>query len=222
MPYPQDLIGRFLEYRIDPGGAAGTGVMIPVNRILSDQTAAANLVVYNGLPAAHPPGFFQIMPAGLPAWNFTFLKYIAGAITIAPWGGNLLTGPMTGCYLCKYTQAGATFLAHIGTANDTNSPESIEVKTAWLAFLGKPAVTNVSGIAPDDAYSRDEFAQHMQAGVAPAVCGYFNGVTAYSLMFAPIRADRNSRHQPMVKVVALKQMQMQPWSAIAALRTFRV
>jgi len=214
MPYPQDLVGRFVAYRIDPGGTMNLGMQGQlVNGLLPGQTTAAAVAVYTGTP-------FNNTNA---PWNFTFLKYYAGAVTTAPLGGGpVMTGPMTGCYLCKYTQGGAQGLAHIGTANAVDSAESIAVKTAWKTFVARNDVSQVTGGTPFDYFTTGEFrAAMLSPSAIPSVVGYFDGGASYAMLLAPVPQNMNPP-VPMLKVAGLKSMTLQPWATIAGLRTFRM
>ncbi len=214
MPYPQDLLGKYVDYRIDPGGSRTAGMAL-VNGVLPGQTTNAMVNVYNG-DAVNTPGLN-------PVWNFAFLKYIAGAVTTASLAGAVLTGPMSGCYLCKYTQNGQPGLAHVGTANSPDSADSVAAKTAWLAFVGLPGVSAVTGGSPFDYFTTSEYqAAMLSPGLIPSVCGYFAGGSAYAMLFAPLPVTMNGLGgRRLLKVAGVKAMTLQPWSTIAAMRTFR-
>jgi len=196
-----------------------------VDGLLPRETAPETVLVYTG-QAPNPQGVIP-MVAHSPTWNFTFLKYVAGAVTTAPLTGPVLTGPMSGCYLCKYTRRGQQTLAHIGTANGENSRESIASKTAWKRFVTQPDVNALTGVSSvtggnaSDYFATSEFAAAMIDGQIPQVMGYFDAGLAYAMMLAPLPAHKNSLGRPMLKVVAIKPMTLQPWSSIAALRTWQ-
>jgi hypothetical protein len=227
VPYPQDLAGKYLDYQVDPGRTMIGGTAM-VDGVLPRETTAATVQVYTG-QAPGPHGLIP-MVAHPPPWTFTFLKYVAGAVTTAPLTGPVLTGPMSGCYLCKYTRRGQQGLAHIGTANAENSTESVAAKTAWKRFVTQPdvnALTGVSSVTGGNA--SDYFAvSELEAakiggklGKLPQVVGYFDGGSAYAMLLAPLASHQNSLGRPMLKVAAIKAMTLQPWSTIAAMRTWR-
>jgi hypothetical protein len=220
MPYPADLVGKYINYRVDPGRNNADGLAL-VNGVLPGQTTPAAVSVYTG---GAPNGLGVIpMAAHFPNWNLTFLKYVAGAVTTASLAaGSVLTGPMSGCYLCKYTQVGAQALAHVGTANAPDSVESVAAKTAWVTFAGRADVSAVSGATPFDYFTTNEYmAAIVVTGHVPLVAGYFDGGFSYSMLLAPVPPTKNSLGVALLKVAALKTMTMQPWATIAAMRTFR-
>jgi hypothetical protein len=239
MAYPQDLVGKFVAYRIDPGGSMTPALAgLKVNEVLPGQVMPANVAVYTTSPApvmgghrapqpAMQMGQHRVLPTALPftnlnaPWNFTFLKYVAGGVTVAPLTTPVLTGPMSGCYLCYYTRAGVQHLAHVGTANAPDSAESVAAKTDWKAFVARPDVSLVTGGSPFDFFSTAEFqAAMMDPSSIPQVCGYFAGGTAYAMLLAPVPKSKQPP-VPLMKVASVKTMTMQPWGTIAALRTFR-
>jgi hypothetical protein len=239
MPYPQDLVGKYINYRVDQGGSLNASLAASmVNGVLPGQTTAAtNVGVYNTGPAfgghrAAAPAPAMVNPNQLvvhsvgAGWSFTFLKYIAGAVTIAPIAaGGIMTGPMSGCYLCKYTE-GSVNLAHIGTANDPTSDATIDVKNAWKAFVARPAVLTVSGASPFEHYSTAEINASVFGGRlltpvdAPMVVGYFDMNAAYAILLAPVPAANNPPGLTLLKVAGVKTMTLQPWATIAALSRF--
>lgn len=227
MPYPQDLAGKYLDYQVDPGRTMIGGTAM-VDGVLPRETTAATVQVYTG-QAPGPHGLIP-MVAHPPPWTFTFLKYVAGAVTTAPLTGPVLTGPMSGCYLCKYTRLGQQSLAHIGTANGENSRESIAAKTAWKRFVTQPDVHGLTGVSfvtggnASDYFVESEYDAAKiggKLGRPPQVAGYFDAGAAYAMLLAPLAPHENSLGRPMVKVAAIKTMTLQPWSTIAAMRTWR-
>ena len=227
MAYPQDLVGKFIHYTVDPGGTAGTTPgLVHVNGLVTGQTTAATVSVYRLLTGPAAGGHrtaavaSQFVNMNVP-WSFTFLKYLAGAVTTAPLGGPLLTGPMSGCYLCCYTQAGQQGLAHIGTANAPDSDESIAAKTAWTTFVSRADVSGITAANPFDYFSTTEFqAAMLSPSAIPHVVGYFAAGSAWAMLLAPV--PQNMRPPvALLKVAGVKPMTMQPWATIAAMRTFR-
>ena len=189
------------------------------------QTTAAMVAVYAKGPAigprGAPPGAINFVNTNVP-WNFTFLKYMGGAVTTASLANAVLTGPMSGCYLCKYTQGGQQNLAHIGTANAPDSAASVAVKAAWRTFVARADVSMVTGATPFDYFETAEFkAAMLSAASIPLVVGYFAAGSAYAMLLAPVPANMDSLNLGLLQVASVKSMTMQPWSAIAAMRTFR-
>src|SRR5262245_27070643 len=66
--------------------------------------------------------------------NFRWLPWIPGAIAETPLAGvDVLTGPMSGCWLVTYRRGGQTFAGHLGT--DVADPTgTAAVNNAWNAF----------------------------------------------------------------------------------------
>jgi hypothetical protein len=133
-----------------------------------------------------------------------------------------MTGPMSGCYLCKYNQGGQK-LAHIGTAHNLESPGSIAAKTAWLTFVARGDVSGVTGGSPADYFPFGEIKAAMNVGdPIPQIVGYFAAGSAYAILLGAVRSNQNPPGLNLLKVLAVKTMTMQPWSSIAAMRRFRL
>ncbi len=225
MAYPQDLEGKYIQYKVDPGGAGGFTSKTPLaDRILANRTVAANAPVYTcdaGLKSRQRiKGGFKFVNTNIP-WNFTFLKYVAGAVTTAPLAGPVVTGPMSGCYLCRFNQGGLK-MSHIGTAD--LEEESMAVKRAWLGLVAGRDVSNVVGGSPNDYFSPTERQNAMLCFDfdATTIVGYFTPADAYAILLAKVPALMVQSGLSLSHVAAVKKMTLQPWSSIAAMRRFRV
>ena len=136
-----------------------------------------------------------------------------------------MTGPMSGCYLCRYNENGIN-LAHIGTANDPLSDDTIAVKAAWRAFVAMPNVTSVVGGNPFEYFTPSEIGAAVYGGRLagpndnPFVVAYFDTQDAYSMLLAPVPQANSPAGLTLLKVAAVKKMTLQPWSSIAALPKF--
>ncbi len=66
---------------------------------------------------------------------YRWLAYLAGRTATTPLaGGDVLTGPMSGCLIALWTDGG-TKIAHVGTI-DNNPPASTKVKRSFAAEAG--------------------------------------------------------------------------------------
>jgi hypothetical protein len=214
MLHPRDLLGKYVNYAMDPGGSSSSRGL--VNGLLPDQTTKMSVAIYEGGEPKAAADTHRV-------WTFTFLKYCPGFITFTPLvEGAVLTGPMSGCYLCKYNRLGQK-LAHIGTAHSMTSQESVNAKQAWLSFVGRPDVTGVTGGNPFDFFDLGEIKATMLAGAPiPDIAGYFASGEAFAMLLARVPMNQNPLGARLTKVAAYKKMTLQPWSSIAAMRRFQV
>jgi hypothetical protein len=111
----------------------------------------------------HPPKIYHIqestgaftktsavMPGAGPAHRtFNWLPYTAGLITqVAMLGADVLTGPMSGCFLIIFKMAnGVPHVAHVGT-HDTDPVQTAAVQQAWNAFALAHTADIVGGFNP--------------------------------------------------------------------------
>jgi hypothetical protein len=219
MPYPEALVGKYLAYEIDQGRTMATGLPRDSNRFLRNQTVAETVGVYSGTPGAN--NVITMVQDG-PAWTFTYLRYVSGGVTIVRLPGPILTGPMSGCLLCKYTHNGQDSFAHIGTGNTPQSPETLAVKADWKAFIGTLPASNalsVIGFNPLSYFTLEDVAAQQiggKLGVTPHIMGYFGGGLAYAMLLAPLAANQNSLNRKMLKVAKLELVKtLRPWSQLA-------
>ena len=211
---PSDLVGKYVNYTMDPGGSASSRGL--VNDLLPDQTTKMSVAIYEGGEPGTAADTHQV-------WTFTFLKYCPGFVTFTSLAGEaVLTGPMSGCYLCKYNRLGQK-VAHIGTAHSMTSQESVKAKRAWLSFVTRPDVTGVTGGNPSDLFGLGEIQAAMFAGGAiPDIAGYLASGDDYAMLLARVPMSQNPMGVRLTKVAAVKKMTFQPWSSIAAMRRFQL
>jgi hypothetical protein len=213
MPFPQDLEGQYIEYKFEPGWADPS----QVGKVKEDATSNARAAVYRSIGArsstAAPRLTDQFENTNKP-WNFTFLKYYVGAVTTAPLGTDLVTGPMTGCFLFTFTHGGQQKLAHVGTGGTRDCNESVEVKKAWVELL-KSATGAVMGVSPFDDFDIAEFSAakfSTSDAETPQLFAAFVGGPAYAMLLAPV--PKSMGPQNFWKVAKVKQMKLQPWATI--------
>jgi hypothetical protein len=227
LPYPEGLAGAYLDFKdlqIDKGVTMRTEGLTDENGLLPHQTTARTADVYAGKRTKNEADAI-LMERVDPEWTFTFLKYVPGAVTIAPLTGPILTGPMSGCLLCKYTHDGQQSLAHIGTADTPQDPRTKAVKDDWKAFINSATgahAFSVTGFDPAKCFDRDEIAAQMfdkesGFGRIPVVVGYFDNGSAYAMLLAPLPPKWNTRNSWLWRVVGITpQETLKPWSELAS------
>ena len=201
---PAQNIGKFFNLKLDQGGT------VP-------NLAALDRGIKRGA-TAHWDAQTVLTPArgggvGTP-WNFTFLKYWAGAITRCRIGaGGVLTGPMSGCILCRFNNAGGPSVAHIGTDQSPATLKTVAVKQAWTPYKASKPGGNFEGRKPYPAVinADDVLAEARDGGLTPPsgyqVWGYFRQNDAWALLIHRGNGDVN-------KIVKARPMALQPWASI--------
>ncbi len=206
MPYPQDLVGKFFRYT----DFRDTGVISTADTIKADAATLCSASIVSG-----GSGF---KTEGAP-WNFTFLRYAPGAVSVAPITGCVLTGPMSGCYLIRYMDGGRQMLAHVGSYHSAGDPATKRAKNAWASLLARPTVRPELGGDPLAEFSTSEltqaFGKEKPGTLAPPqVMGCFTPTGAYALMVATVQPALQAPWT-MTKVLAVKPMTLQQWSKIS-------
>ena len=211
MAMPEDLVGRYVEYTVDMGGGLDNG------KVLANKTSNAIVKVYNS----------GLVRTG-PTWNFTYLKYVLGAVTVCPLTGPVMTGPLSGCYIFRYTKNGPK-LAHVGTAHIPTDESTKAAKRAWRGLIATNT-TNITGSSPIDSIADDEFRNSSIKGLRPQdrknpVCvGYYAGGQGYAMLLTevpPTTLPLAKRGPKLLRVGAVNRMTMQPWTTIQNLAKFR-
>lgn len=127
--------------------------------------------------------------------NFVWLPVIDGDVTeVRPNGLDVLTGPMSGCWIVRYMRAGVRYVGHVCTKNTAADPLTIAVKLAWNNYAAAAIPGNIDGFNPFN----DAWAAGAVPGSAPGegarkyfalVTGadVFHTVIAYPLLAKPTR-----------------------------------
>jgi hypothetical protein len=81
--------------------------------------------------------------------NFVWLEWLPGFVSEVATGGiDVLTGPMSGCWIMLYTRGGVQYVGHVGTEDDPNTANSIAAKGAWNAYGAAAAPGSITGFDP--------------------------------------------------------------------------
>jgi hypothetical protein len=81
--------------------------------------------------------------------NFVWLGWVPGIVNeIRPNGMDILTGPMSGCWITSYMKGGLQYIGHVGTEDDPNTANSIAAKGAWNTWAAGVFMGSYSGFKP--------------------------------------------------------------------------
>ena len=133
--------------------------------------------------------------------TFQWLAWVGGSVSEIPLNGtDVLTGPMSGCWITRYTRGGVLFVGHVGTVAGHADPLSVAAKGAWNNFIVAAPAAAATGFNPFNDFVPPYPAMvHGQDG-APKV---FALVTAagqfYSVFTYPLLATPN-----MVRIAAIQ------------------
>lgn len=81
--------------------------------------------------------------------TFRWLSYVKGKVTYLPYAGaDILTGRMSGCWISVFKHGGVNYVAHIGTDDFPDTPNSKQAKKAWRDAEASKAITLVRAFNP--------------------------------------------------------------------------
>lgn len=84
--------------------------------------------------------------------NFVWLEWIGGVVSeVQPGAMDVLTGPMSGCWIMCYKRGGVRCIGHVGTVMTAADPASVAAKAAWNNFASSGAGTSITGFDPFNA-----------------------------------------------------------------------
>lgn len=128
--------------------------------IIDNPHQAASALVYDGmdgelynLAAPHVSTVGLSMRMNIP---YSWLVYAHGHTTRLLVGGDVLTGPMSGCLITKWTDQGRRYVGHVGTVVDSLTINQ-KVKSTFSAAMPQ----NTTGFNPANAWDFGEISQKM-------------------------------------------------------------
>jgi hypothetical protein len=141
--------------------------------------------------------------------NFIWLEWLPGFVSeVQPQGMDVLTGPMTGCWITAYIRNGIHYIGHVGTENLPTSANSIAAKNAWNTFARGVPMGAFSGFNPTgDPWTaapvqplpgetaRKTFALITSDGTFHTVVGYSQVGKPSRIRIAGIQQNRSSLPQ---------------------------
>jgi len=217
MAYPEDLVGRFIGWKLDQGQSGLSGATRhPFTKLVHSSVAVTAQVFTN------PNGTGRLQ---LP-WSFRFLKYIEGETTVCHLGTGVLTGPLSGCWIFRYNGQGGASVAHVGTVGATDK-RTVEAKQTWVLNAGQTGNTQIVGVRTSDIQKivldvpRKAKLLMVYQDAPPYVQNlytscYYVGQNAYMIVMA------KNRHNPdQSMVLDVRKVTPQPWSSVQQLREFR-
>lgn len=138
--------------------------------------------------------------------TFQWLSWVPGATNQVPLSGiDLITGPMTGCWVTLYKIGGLPYVGHVGTENERTSTNSIEAKRGWDTWSGANTGDLIGGFNPTGDW-RGAFppAINPPKGTDGAF-KMFGVVTAFQVFYALFTyEDRNTQGQ--IRIAGLQKI----------------
>ena len=81
--------------------------------------------------------------------NFVWLEWLGGLVSeVQPNGVDVLTGPMSGCWITSYLKNGVRYVGHVGTVMAAADPLSVAARAAWNNFAHGLQMGAMSGFNP--------------------------------------------------------------------------
>ena len=172
------IVGRYIELNVLPPVNAGPAVnnVQEVNAVVqhideSESSAKPTVGIVNNPNFAFQPGlgvragmqldkfkaqFDRQRTSGTSLGaspkvhrNYVFLAWLGGLVsTVRPNGVDVLTGPMSGCWITSYTLGGVRYVGHVGTVESAADPQSVQARTAWNNLVGGIPPYQRSGFRP--------------------------------------------------------------------------
>jgi hypothetical protein len=219
MNQPTSLVGKFLKFHVKRGVpvkgeedellglACVERYVAPVLTTL-DPLNSGRAAGVNRQPLGKPPLPRPAYPAPQPL-QFSFLKWIPGRVSVATEVVALMTGPMSGCIIFKYSDGGVEKIAHVGTLDSPEEPMSIIAKRSWLNIATKLKHEGISYVNPANAFGFDELNRFStKYSTNTDICCYFTNGAFYAIALTQTKSGGE-----YLEISAVKQiMNVGTWS----------
>jgi hypothetical protein len=121
------IVGRYLNLSAVNQPQNNGGVASGFQRV----TAVVGNLSTADLDVNHQP------QNGLAGLQCQWLPWIVGVVSEVQQVGDVLTGPMSGCWITRYWRGNVPYVGHVGTG-DAGSAQTIAAKNAWNTFRPPP------------------------------------------------------------------------------------
>ncbi len=130
---------NLINPRVDPY-KGGQFVLVPVQNCYLQEATGIFTKTAQVQPGVGPK----------PPRNFKYLPWLGGAISeMALVDMDVLTGPMSGCWLTTYKKAnGVPHAGHVGTVDSPEDQKSIDAKKGWNDFAAANPASIIGGFNP--------------------------------------------------------------------------
>ena len=143
------IVGRFVNFslaivatKLDPKPTDGTVVDQDAKVCSLEQSTSSGIInrtKTSGVVTGANPKVRR---------NFNFLTYYPGVVTQTTLETDVLTGPMSGCWIMLYKHNDVLKVGHVGTFMEPTDEKSIKAKEAWTPFAGSNEVALIGGFNP--------------------------------------------------------------------------
>lgn len=226
------IVGRYIELGIWPPVLAGAAVngfqrVTSVVRHLEESAsvgapnaplnipAGASLRQKFDIRAAQARGMVQnqfnrqrVSGAGVGASakmhrNFVWLEWLGGWVSeVQPGGVDVLTGPMSGCWITSYLRNGVRCVGHVGTVMNAADPQSVAARTAWNNFAQGLQMGAMSGFNPFNDWN-GAFPAHQAGDGAAKMFALVTSGGAFYAVATFSQAQRANR----LRIAGIQQIQ---------------
>ena len=136
--------------------------------------------------------------------NFTWLPWIPGMVSEVPCiGVDVLTGPLSGCWITRHQRNGVWCVGHVGTMQDAAHNDSVAAKAAWNTFAAGSLI-----------YQREAF-NPMKKWVGPMPRNegdgqdYLMGLVTATGEFYAVLTWRDYKYPSRLRIAAVQRMMNQ-------------
>lgn len=178
------IVGRYIDLVLPPivPPAYAQGAFVPV--------APIQLYLNESTGVFKKTSDIAVGPGAKAHRNFVWLPWLPGGISEVPLvGTDVLTGPMSGCWLVTYNNgAGVRHAGHLGT--DIASPTgTAAVNTAWNNFATANAAQVIGGFNPLRHWNGNFPGRSGKDVGAPKIFGLYTTNDDYYILVAYQQSD---------------------------------
>ncbi len=140
--------------------------------------------------------------------NFKWLPWLPGAISeVALVGSDVLTGPMSGCWLVTYRKpSGVPYAAHLGT-DVASIPRTTAVNAAWNALALANPVDIIGGFNPLRHWNGNfPNRKNSEPALAPKIFGLYTISGDYYTIVAYQQTNPNTK----LRIAGIQKIQSVP------------
>ncbi len=138
--------------------------------------------------------------------NFQLLDWYPLAISQVPlYGLDVLTGPMSGCWLMIYRIDGQDYVGHVGTNGNAPPEHNQRVKEEWNAFAQQNNVDVIAGFRPNHYWLNHGFPDMEQTDAYTFIYGLLTNT--YQLFSVCLYNQNHPLPQTLYRIAGVAEIQ---------------
>jgi hypothetical protein len=126
------IVGRWIDVPLQVPANNGPAVdgFQPLHNVMLHINESTRVSIFGAKTSTVSAGHIEKLHR-----NYQWLEWLPGLVSeVSQFNVDVMTGPMSGCWITRYVRNGLQCVGHVGTFSEPLHPDSIAAKASWNAF----------------------------------------------------------------------------------------